>query len=188
MAANSDPMLYVFDLDGTLADTAGDLIGTLDYIMVEEGFDITPIEDARSLLGAGARALSVGHWPSKAGTLHPSGSKNVCAFPGPLRRPHRRRQPALSRRGRGARRAGTARGVFAVCTNKVERPAKLLLEKLGVADRFAFICGQDTFGSPSPIPDRCSRPSRPRAEKSRARSWSAIPRPTSPPPAPPTFR
>ena len=48
-----------------------------------------------------------------------------------------------------------ARGdIFAVCTNKVERPAKLLLEKLGVAGRFAFICGQDTFGvaKPDPLP------------------------------------
>ena len=52
-------MLYVFDLDGTLADTAGDLIGTLDYVMIQEGFDETPIDDARSLLGAGARALIV---------------------------------------------------------------------------------------------------------------------------------
>ncbi len=43
-------------------------------------------------------------------------------------------------------------GVFAVCTNKVERPAKLLLEKLGVADRFAFVCGQDTFGIAKPDP------------------------------------
>ena len=49
----------------------------------------------------------------------------------------------------------SARGdFFAVCTNKIERPARLLLEKLGVADRFAFICGQDTFGvaKPDPLP------------------------------------
>ena len=52
-------MLHVFDLDGTLADTAGDLMASLDSIMVHEGFAATPIEDARSLLGAGARALIV---------------------------------------------------------------------------------------------------------------------------------
>jgi phosphoglycolate phosphatase len=46
-----------------------------------------------------------------------------------------------------------ARGdVFAVCTNKIERPARLLLEKLGVSKRFAFICGQDTFGVAKPDP------------------------------------
>ena len=40
----------------------------------------------------------------------------------------------------------------AVCTNKVEGSAKLLIKQLGVADRFAFICGQDTFGVAKPDP------------------------------------
>ena len=38
----------------------------------------------------------------------------------------------------------------AVCTNKIEVSAKLLIEKLGIAERFAFICGQDTFGVGKP--------------------------------------
>ncbi|MFY9968869.1 MAG: HAD-IA family hydrolase, partial [Roseiarcus sp.] len=40
----------------------------------------------------------------------------------------------------------------AVCTNKMEGSARLLIETLGVADRFAFICGQDTFGVGKPDP------------------------------------
>jgi phosphoglycolate phosphatase len=40
----------------------------------------------------------------------------------------------------------------AVCTNKLEHSSKLLLGKLGVSDRFAFICGQDTFGVGKPDP------------------------------------
>ncbi|MFZ0204665.1 MAG: phosphoglycolate phosphatase, partial [Roseiarcus sp.] len=47
----------VFDLDGTLAETAGDLIGTLNFVLEGEGVDAVPISAARSLLGAGARAL-----------------------------------------------------------------------------------------------------------------------------------
>jgi phosphoglycolate phosphatase-like HAD superfamily hydrolase len=47
-----------------------------------------------------------------------------------------------------------ARGCrFAVCTNKLERLSVLLLERLGLAHRFAFICGQDTFGMQKPDPE-----------------------------------
>ena len=34
---------------------------------------------------------------------------------------------------------------FAVCTNKIDQSSVLLLKALGVADRFAAICGKDTF-------------------------------------------
>src|SRR5271154_3370637 len=47
----------VFDLDGTLAETAGDLIGALNFVLEGEGVDAVPVSAARSLLGAGARAL-----------------------------------------------------------------------------------------------------------------------------------
>src|SRR5262249_42147798 len=42
---------------------------------------------------------------------------------------------------------------FAVCTNKLERLSVLLLEKLHLAERFAAICGQDTFGIQKPDPE-----------------------------------
>ena len=42
---------------------------------------------------------------------------------------------------------------FAVCTNKLEGLSVLLLERLALADRFAVICGQDTFGMQKPDPE-----------------------------------
>jgi phosphoglycolate phosphatase len=42
---------------------------------------------------------------------------------------------------------------FAVCTNKLEQLSVLLLERVGLAGRFAAICGQDTFGIPKPDPE-----------------------------------
>ncbi len=39
-----------------------------------------------------------------------------------------------------------------MCTNKLEHSSNLLLDKLGVLDRFAFVCGQDTFGVAKPDP------------------------------------
>ena len=71
---------------------------------------------------------------------------------------------------------------FAVCTNKIERPAKLLLEKLGVLGRFAFVCGQDTFGVAKPDPTPLLRTIQASGVFPRARSWWATEIPTSPPP------
>jgi len=42
---------------------------------------------------------------------------------------------------------------LAVCTNKLERLAVLLLDKLNLRERFTVICGQDTFGIQKPDPE-----------------------------------
>jgi phosphoglycolate phosphatase len=153
MTTTRHRVLHVFDLDGTLADTAGDLMGTLDFIMIQEGFAATPIEDARSLLGAGARALIIRALAAQDVSVPPERLEDM--FQRFLAH-YETRIADDSRLYPGvveALDALDARGdFFAVCTNKIERPAKLLLEKLGIADRFAFICGQDTFGVAKPDP------------------------------------
>jgi hypothetical protein len=45
----------VFDLDGTLAETAPDIIGTLNTILEREGLAPLPVSKARDLVGAGAK-------------------------------------------------------------------------------------------------------------------------------------
>src|SRR6059058_807463 len=47
----------VFDLDGTLVDTAPDLINALNFVLQREGLPPVPLEPARSMIGAGARKL-----------------------------------------------------------------------------------------------------------------------------------
>jgi phosphoglycolate phosphatase len=47
----------VFDLDGTLIDTAADLIDTLNFVLAQEGLPAAPLEAARKLIGGGARAM-----------------------------------------------------------------------------------------------------------------------------------
>ncbi len=42
--------------------------------------------------------------------------------------------------------------IFAVCTNKLEGLSRLLLAELGIEDRFAAICGGDTFATRKPDP------------------------------------
>jgi len=48
-----------FDLDGTLVESAPDLVGTLNRMLVKEGLPEVPAEGARKLIGGGARALLV---------------------------------------------------------------------------------------------------------------------------------
>jgi phosphoglycolate phosphatase len=47
----------VFDLDGTLIDTAPDLIATLNFILIREGLPAVSYETARAMIGGGARGM-----------------------------------------------------------------------------------------------------------------------------------
>lgn len=147
------PPIAVFDLDGTLAETAGDLVGTLNVILVREGLPTLPLEEARDMIGAGAKALIQRGFTTAGEPLDEARlqrlfeafldhygnhlSEHSYLFPGVV----------------GALDALTARGfLLAVCTNKVESHAVLLLEALGIAARFAAICGRDTFPFYKPDP------------------------------------
>ncbi len=137
----------VFDLDGTLAETAGDLIGALNFVLAADGVEAVPLSAARSLLGAGGRAL-IQRGYARAGrdltTAELDGlfaeflahynahiADNSWLFPGV--------EDCLDA-------CAAAGWRLAVCTNKLEHSSRLLLGKLGVAERFQFVCGQDTFG------------------------------------------
>ncbi len=144
----------VFDLDGTLVDTAPDLVDTLNVIFAREALPPVPYETARNLIGGGARMMIARGMEAEGRTLAAGELDRLFAdfiayysdhiaigsrlFPGVLE--------AMDQLGaRGAR--------FAICTNKLERLSVLLLETLGIADRFAAICGQDTFGMQKPDPE-----------------------------------
>src|SRR3954462_2391044 len=49
--------IIVFDLDGTLVDTAPDLINALNFVLDREGLPPVPLHAARNMIGAGARKL-----------------------------------------------------------------------------------------------------------------------------------
>ena len=49
--------LIVFDLDGTLVDSAPDLVSALNFVLEREGLPAVPLAPARKMIGAGARAM-----------------------------------------------------------------------------------------------------------------------------------
>ena len=53
------PLTIVFDLDGTLVDTAPDLLAALNVVLTAEGHEPVVPADLRHLVGHGARAMNV---------------------------------------------------------------------------------------------------------------------------------
>jgi phosphoglycolate phosphatase len=141
----------VYDLDGTLADTAEDLVATLNWLLAREGRAPLKVENAGSLVGAGARALIARGFAASGKSLEPEKLEalfvDYLSYYGAHVMERTRLYPGVDKALAAFERAGWRQ---AVCTNKTESLAKLLIAKLGIAGRFAFVCGQDTFGVGKP--------------------------------------
>lgn len=153
MMSASSPLIVVFDLDGTLVDTAPDLIAALNHVLDREGLRPVPLAAARNMIGAGARkllerGLEVEGRAVSIGDLDRLTKDFVDYYAEHIvdgSRPFDGLEGALDRlEAKGHR--------FAVCTNKLEWLSKLLLDRLGLTKRFAAICGADTFGIAKPDP------------------------------------
>ncbi|HEX2727105.1 MAG TPA: phosphoglycolate phosphatase [Beijerinckiaceae bacterium] len=143
----------VFDLDGTLADTAPDLVATLNAVLAREGLPALPLAEAREMIGHGARALIERGLEAAGREATPDHldelyrfflayyAENLCVetrlFPGVVK--------ALDHLDAEGFR-------LAVCTNKVKAHSVKLLEALGLAHRFTVICGRDSFPYVKPDP------------------------------------
>lgn len=143
----------VFDLDGTLVDTAPDLIDALNHVLDREGLPPVPLHSARNLIGAGARKLierGLGLEGREASTrdIDRMTADFIAYYADHIAdasRPFEGLEDALDDLiARGHR--------LAVCTNKLEWLSKRLLDRLGLSARFAAICGADTFGVAKPDP------------------------------------
>ena len=145
--------LAVFDLDGTLADSAPDLLASLDATLKLHGFPPLGDSGTRAGIGHGARHL-IEHGLKTHGLavdiaqldrMHRDFlvhyEANICVasrlYPGTM--------AMLDR-------LDSAGWTLAVCTNKTEALSRRLLRALGIAERFSAICGGDTFAAPKPDP------------------------------------
>ncbi len=143
----------VFDLDGTLAETAGDLIASLNLVLAQEDIAPVPVSSARSLLGAGGRALIMRGFAMSGRELSPTKLERLFAiFLADYNSHIADRSWLYPGVVESLTRLANEGWALAVCTNKMEISAKLLMQKLEIADRFAFICGQETFGKAKPDP------------------------------------
>ncbi|KLK92678.1 phosphoglycolate phosphatase [Microvirga vignae] len=147
------PPIAVFDLDGTLADTAGDLVGTLNVILEQEGLAPLPLAQARDMIGAGARALIERGFEAAGKELAPSHLdtlfKQFMVHYGENIRVRTELFPGVTAALDQLEAAGF---ILAVCTNKVEEHSIKLLDELEIGHRFSANCGRDTFPYFKPDP------------------------------------
>jgi phosphoglycolate phosphatase len=143
----------VFDLDGTLVDTAPDLINALNFVLDREGLPPVPLHSARNMIGAGARRL-IERGLEVEGRV--AALEDITRLTRDFINYYAAHIADISRPFHGLEGALddlSARGYrFAVCTNKLEWLSKLLLDRLGMSWRFSAICGADTFGVSKPDP------------------------------------
>jgi phosphoglycolate phosphatase len=146
--------LVVFDLDGTLVDTAPDLVATLNVVFARERLPEVAYEAARNMVGGGARVM-IERGLAAEGCKLPAADVDrlmrdfVAHYADHIAdgsRPFAGVAAALdSLAGRGCR--------LAVCTNKLEWLSMRLLDALELSGRFVAVCGADTFGLGKPNPD-----------------------------------
>jgi phosphoglycolate phosphatase len=144
--------IVLFDLDGTLADTAADLAAALNYALGQLGRPALPASDVRRRVGHGARTL-LRRGLSATGTV----TEDFVGQAFPLfidyyeahiadhTRPFDGVDAALA--------ALDAQGVrLAICTNKPEALTHKLIGVLGWESRFDAIVGGDTLPQRKPDP------------------------------------
>ena len=123
----------VFDLDGTLVDTAPDLINALNFVLEREGLSPVPLHAARNMIGAGARKLIErgleldGRLVSPQDLARLTGDfiDHYAAHIADFSKPFEGLEGALDDLEKNGYR-------FAVCTNKLEWLSKLLLDRLAL--------------------------------------------------------
>jgi phosphoglycolate phosphatase len=142
-----------FDLDGTLVDTAPDLVGTLNLLLKQEGVAPLPMDEARPFIGRGARWLIERGFQRAGAPLRPAEVAPLFdrfiahyrAHIADRSRPFPGCAAALD-----ALKAAGAR--LCVCTNKPTGLSVALLEALELASRFEAILGGETAPAMKPDP------------------------------------
>ncbi len=152
--ANLGHLSLCFDLDGTLIDTAPDLIRVLNAVIAEEGLPETAFNEARKAVGYGSRALINGALSRENKSLPETRidelqtlflklyADDICRlstpFPGVV-------DTLKELKSRGAE--------LSICTNKPGYLARPLIEKLGLTGLFIRTVGGDDLVRNKPYAD-----------------------------------
>ncbi|SDN39934.1 phosphoglycolate phosphatase [Lutimaribacter pacificus] len=145
----------IFDLDGTLADTSGDLIAAANHCFRDMGLGdvLDPVGDAVTAFHGGRAMLTLGltrvAHADVAGQIERYYPVLLDAYGGAIDL-HTTLYPGAMEAVAALRDAGYAVGV---CTNKPEGLAQTLLTRLGVRDAFASLVGADTLPVRKPDPE-----------------------------------
>ena len=154
----SQKYTILFDLDGTLVDTAPDLMAAHNHVMKKYGYSTKSVEDIRNLVGKGASVL-IGRsiWGSakkEFSKITDEGIKNEMVkefinFYGK----NLVKESKLIKGVKDFLDWAKTKGIsMAVCTNKQEHLAVDLLKKIKIYDYFEYVAGGNTFEYCKPDP------------------------------------
>ena len=148
----------LFDLDGTLVDTAPDLMRAHNHVMTKFGYPTKSTDEIRNLVGKGAGAL-IGRsiWGQAKKEFHSVNDLKI---------KDQMSKEFVDYYGKNIINESTLiTGVkeflkwckeqnisMAVCTNKQELLSNDLLKKIGIYDFFEYVAGSDTFDYCKPDP------------------------------------
>lgn len=147
----TDIRAVLFDLDGTLADTAPDMVRTVNAMRQSRGLGPVALEVVRPYVSRGARgmigaAFGVTPEDSQFGAMREEFlalyAGNLCV--------DTRLFPGMEEVLEGLEGRGLAWGVV---TNKFERLALSVMDGLGLASRSSVLVGGDTCARAKPFPD-----------------------------------
>ena len=147
------PPIAVFDLDGTLVHTAPDLVASINYALADHGHSVAGYLELAPFAGTGGRGM-LKHYSSMRGIAfrEPEIVNIISSFLAH----YESAMPGNSSAYEGAIefvRALRDEGFkTAICTNKPQKLAELLLAKLNIAKHFDAVCGADYFKFRKPDP------------------------------------
>lgn len=147
----SSAPIIVFDLDGTLVDSAPDLLDSLNFCLSEDGLKTYKSDDIRRLVGMGGRIMierALSYQNIEPNNAHVE--RLLTTF----LRHYEENMPGKTRFFPGVdaslEKLSQAGYRLAVCTNKYEKLARRLLDGMAEGARFATIVGGDTFAYHKP--------------------------------------
>jgi phosphoglycolate phosphatase len=139
----------LFDLDGTLVDSAGDLAGSLDALMAEKGLAPIGLDTGRTLIGHGIANLVRSALALRGVAGDAADLQRFMEIYGARLTQITRCYDGVPETLALLQSQGWSMGV---CTNKREAFARTIVANLGLAGFFACVSGPDTFGVTKPDP------------------------------------
>lgn len=144
----------VFDLDGTLVDTAPDLVRALNETMDLEGLQRLKLETVRKLVGQGARVLIERAAALQKVTFSTERLDTLTReFVGFYRADIARESKPFPGAVEAMSQLAALGAKLAVCTNKPTDLSVQLLDALNLSERFSAIIGPDAVTQKKPHPD-----------------------------------
>lgn len=149
----TDFKCLIFDLDGTLVDTAPDLLATLNVLFSRRGHREITLGEIRTVIGHGAKAMIAEGGELTGNPFNADEIEELFLEYLAYYSAHIADHSQLFPGGQAVLDTCKAKSILtAVCTNKLESLSLSLLEALNLSDYFQTVIGSDTLPTMKPDP------------------------------------